>query len=316
MPSGSRGGGGGSHFGGGSSHSGGGSHFGGSRPSYSSGSSHYGSWSFGGGPRAPRGPRVPRGPLGFRWGRNYYSMSSAKGFLVIFLLVISIITGIAGAGLIASNYEDELYTICQDYVYYHQMAEYAQSNSNYQTTATITGIYKRFNDKWYYEYSFKMYPNNPSNSRKVDGYTYCLYTDEDVTNRTIAVGKEITIAISDNVNYITSDTDSVPMDIVNFSSTDDGEYQMYDKLARENKRSGIIAFIVAVILFGTTVTLWIVFLKKVDKEEYEKSKSGDSSSSSINIDTKPKSKYCSYCGSLLDPDATSCYSCGAKISKE
>lgn len=308
MPSGSRGGGGGSHFGGGhSSFSGGGSHFGGSRSSYSGGGSH-----FGGGPRGPRGPR---GPIFIHWGRHYYSISYGKNFLVIFLLVISIITGIAGAGLIASNYEDELYTICQDYKYYHQMVEYAESHSNHQTTATITSIHKSFSGKYYYNYKFKKSPSS-TYSLYIDGYTYCLYTDGDLTNETIAVGKEITIAISDDVNNITFDCDSVPMDIVNFSSTDDGEYQMYDRLARENKRGGMVTLIVAVILLGTTITLYIVFLKKTDKDEYEKSKAGTDTSSSINVDTKPKSKYCSYCGSILDSNATSCPSCGAKISKE
>lgn len=301
MPSGSHSG--GSHFGGGhSSFSGGGSHFGGSRSGHSGGGSHFGG-----------GPRGPRGPVFIHWGGHYYSMSYSKNVLVVFLLVISFIAGFVGFGFTVSNNRDKLDIIRMDYEYYYQMVDYAESNSNYRTTATITGFYQSYSGKYYYNYKFKMDPSSAS-SFYIDGYTYCLYTEDDLPS--IAVGTTITIAISDNVNNISFDCDSVPMDIKHFRPEDDGEFQALQRSAETNKKVGIVTLIIAGIMLATTITLWILFLKKTDKNEYEKSKSGTITSSSINIDTNPKTKYCSYCGSALNSNATSCHCCGARVHKE
>lgn len=296
MPSGSHGGGGGSHFGGGgSSFSSGGSHFGSSR-------SHYG------------GPRGPRGPIFVHFGGRYYTITSGKRFLVLFLFFVSIFACVLGAGLIASNNESKLDVIREDYAYYYQMVELATNNSNYKTTATITGVYKKYSGKYYYKYRFKMHPSSSMSTFTIDGYTYCLYTEDDLSD--IYVGKSITIAISDEVDSISFDCDSVPMDIVNFRPEDDGEFQALERSANTNKKVGIIILIIAGGVLATTIILYFVFIKKTSKEEYEKSKSRTSIFSSINTSTSSKSKYCSYCGTALNSNATSCSNCGAKISKE
>lgn len=292
MPSGSHSGGGGSHFGGGgSSFSSGGSHFGSSR-------SHYG------------GPRGPRGPVFIHFGRRYYTISYGKNSLVVFLLFISIFVGIVGIGFVASTNKDKLDVIREDYEYYYQMVELAEQNSSYQTTATITGVYKKYG-KYYYTYRFRMRPSSTS-PFTIDGYTYCLYDEEDLSG--IQVGDTVTIAISDNVNNISFSCDSVPMDIVDFRPKDDGEYQMYERSAKTNKKVGITALIIAGALLATSITVYIVFLKKTDQSEYEKSKG--LSVSALQTEEEPIVNYCTYCGSIIKPNDTACSACGAKVTKD
>lgn len=284
MPSSSHGSG-GSHFGGGSSIGRGGSHFGGSRSS---------------------GSRVRTGPIFIHFGGHRYSMSSGKSVLMSFLIFINILLLFGGIGVRFSNYADELKIIEDDYSHYQSMVVFSQSHPEYTTTAEITAVsYNSKYKKYWYSYKFSSNFSTPCN-----GFTYCLYDEDDLD--TIHVGATITIAIENKKTSIFPDCDSTPMDIINFSAKDDGEYIYFVKEAKQNRKIGRVILVLSGVMFVGNIVLSCVFFKKA-----EKTANGDTSSAETSSigNSKPSARYCAYCGKLIPTGEDSCSACGAKVTE-
>lgn len=240
MPSGSHGGGGGgSHRGGGASFGGGG----GSR----GGSSRHGSgyhrstiimWGWGG----------RRYHLNTKWSNTVRSLS--------FLLVFSVI--FMGLGLIQlMNGNSFIKQIKVDYYYYQDMIERALPENNadymsYRRTATIIDHYYNEDcEKWWFKYSFEL-----DNGDMQTGWTYSLYTREQLNQPEYQIDATITIAVASK--NVTANTDSVPMDYYQMPLERDGEYVK----AQSQKQLGIILLSTAGAVFVLIVAGQAIIMAK------------------------------------------------------
>lgn len=215
MPSGSHSG---SHGGGGGSHFGGGSSSGGS----------------GGGRR-----RYGRSYGGHRtiifFGRG--GVASVFSALAIFALVVAIV-----CTMVASGNKSSLKHIETDYLYYQDMiddayAKQAKGDSSYLVDGIIKSKFQSDTcDKWYVTYYFL-----DKDGEKVDGYTYSIYTWDQV--RGLDAGEIIKLAVDSNP--ITQDTDSINVDYKNTTLEDDGEYVEILKIRNIMKTVAISLYIVA-----------------------------------------------------------------------
>jgi len=283
MPSGSHfGGGGGSHFGGGSS---GGSHFGGS----SSGGSRY------------NGPRQPgRYPIHYvyymRGGRRYaINMSSSSHVLYRIFCIVCIFFCIFSF-LLAWETSSDLEKVKSDYQYYQDMINYAlteneNGNSNYLVDGIIISKYKNdtSDGKWYITYYFL----TPDNER-VEGYTYSIYTYEQVKN----VHPYDIIELAVDSDPITTETDSINLDYKDIPLTQDGEYV-------HNKKVNIFSIAIGIVTFGLSILMFVLMIKNKKKNSEEVALKGE-------MGDTPVYKYvCTYCGAKLRETDSTCPHCGS-----
>ncbi len=288
MPSGSHGGGGGSH--GGGSHGGGGSHFGGS----------------GGGGYRPRGPMI------MHFGRTRYVVRMGASRFISFLVVLLFfaIFGIFTSAVLKSGANSTIRTIQQDYIYYQDMVDYAKLHEDYQIEGTvITKYYKETYKKWYITYYF-----TTEDGYRVEGYTFSVYDFEDIKD--IRAGDKILLAV-DGLP-LTRDTDSVPMDYGDMPIERDGEYQTF----LSQKKGANIALIVCISVTGGIVIIAVLtaFFNKVRVQEHPNdvgtsSNTSDNSTNNKEVENTPKPTYCQYCGAELENGKKKCSNCGAKQQK-
>ena len=276
MPSGSHGGSGGSHGG----FSGGGS-FGGS--SFSRGSSSYGR-------RGPRGPRY------IHFGRRTLIITTGRQSLIsifTFFLVVAFLFVLA-TGSALSQAKDHAKMIEEEYRYYCAMVHNAEKNEDFIVDATVKDVfYQDQYERYYMTYSFRA-----DNGYECTGYTFSIYTLENLP----MAGDEFKLAV--NSTTVTSDTDSVPMDYVDTTLEDDGEYLYYKKQINKNTLLlvGIIVGMVA--LVGCIVA--VVLTAKKKEEEKEQAKEQEEIA-------KEKAKYCEYCGTKIQEGDRTCTSCGSRL---
>lgn len=307
MPSGSHSsGGGGSHFGGGSSF--GGSHFGSSGNKSSSTNS----------------TRVFYGPQIFVFGNKRYVVEGKRKmgfFAVIVLVLICAFTLFAGV-LMTSGGNKSKKKIISDYNRYQAMIEYAVSNSDYKIHGVITDSFQSDNcDKYYityafpinYIYSSTMYQDYLDDKRNDDlegnwvlGYSFSVYTNEELIENSYIAGNDILLAISNSKNQINPDTDSIPFDYLGMDINRDGEYVN----AVKNCKTGpvIISISIIIIVIGIAVDVVIVL------------KSKETASATVETQTatpaqnlNPNARHCTYCGTIVNKDENKCPSCGAKV---
>lgn len=279
MPSGSHGGGGGgSHFGGSS----GGSHFG-----SSSGGNRYGG--------LYNGPRqVGRAPIRFYyfgWGGRYYAINSADRrnvFSQIFaaLIVLFISVFICVTSVVSSN--ASIRKIESDYIYYQDMIAYAEEHNELLVTGTVkTKFLNEDVGKYYITYYFL-----DQNGEKVDGYTFSIYTYDEVKN--VHSGDDIELAVDSNP--ITQDTDSINLDYKDMPLSKDGEYESL----KNGKITSILVSVSMLVLFETVIVISLVKQLKNNAQQVEK------------VGDEPTYSYvCTYCGAKLKKDDTSCPKCGS-----
>lgn len=275
MPSGSHGGGGGSHGGG----FGGGSHFGGG---------HRGSGS------SRRGPTPLR--IWF-FGHRYYvpaeKTSALRGLVSVF--VILLFFGIISTFMLVSA-NNQIEQIEVDHTYYVKMINYATTHPDFQKTGKITDKFYNSNcKKWYLTYSLETH-----DGRTLDGYTYSVYSDDEIDN--FVIGDDILIAV--NSSTVTMQTDSITMDYINIPIENDGEY-IISQRARKTSLTLVVLF------FGASVVVAAVFIVKTKKSmklnELEKEQQASQ------IEHVQEVKRCKYCGSKQNPDDTKCPNCGASF---
>ena len=285
MPSGSHsgghGGGGGSHFGGGGS----------------SGGSHSG----GGFNSRNRGYRNGRTVYYFGSGyhRRYmyggaYTAFSLLRAIGIFLLVLGLVVL-----LTLTSYNSQLKNIKADYVYYQDMIadaeeHLANGDDSYFVDGKVISKFKNSEcNKWYITYSFL-----DKDGRVVEGYTYSIYTWEQVKD----MDNGDTIKLVVDSKPITQDTDSINVDYKNTSLMDDGEYAKIVKNKRNTRNVSIVFICIAVTLIGSSIIIKI----KASKKALEDGQ--DNTNSSYN-----GYRRCRFCDRFLDEDETYCKDCGAKV---
>lgn len=286
MPSGSHGGGGGGSHGGFSG--GGGSHGG-----FSSSGESFGFRN--GGVFRPRGPRT----VIFFGGPRI--MTSARQMLssILIGLVAMMFLFLCVVGVQLSECNKQIEMIKEEQQYYFKMIKDAENNPDeLQINGEVTSIYyKTEYNKYYYEYRF--YDNK---GNKYDGYTFSVYTLDNVPSK----GDIVKLAIDDK--KIDDNTDSIPMDYINFSLEDDGEYVA---IKAEKKTHTTVLIVTCVLVVGALVGIFLVYAtaKRKKEEEIESEKRLEQEKQ----ETENKKKYCQYCGTKLKPDDRNCPHCGAKI---
>ena len=282
MPSGSHGGGfsggggGGSHFGGGS--------FGGSHGS----GSHFGG-SYYHGPRQPG--RAPIHFTFFYFGGRRYSVaaddhSKIKG--MFFFAVMCLIMAVVWAFCISWTIKG-VQKIEKDYIYYQDMITYAEAHPDHIIDATVQTFHENENcGKYYVTYYFY----TTADHEEVYGYTFSIYTYEQA--RDIKYNGTIQLAVDEYP--LTDQTDSINMDYKNLPLEADGEYQV----AKKDVMFNVIAEIV---LDCVTVFLILSAIKEL-KKDVEQVPEGQQ--------PKMLKKYiCTYCGSKLREEDTTCPKCGS-----
>lgn len=293
MPSGSHGGSRGSHSSGGSRSGG---SFGGGRSSF--GGRHSGS-SFGG-----SGGFHPR-PRRFRWGGHYYVVTSGTQSILMIMLFFIMFFGMFAFsnGINRSVLKEEISLIEQDYIYYQDMIDYAESqggeSTGYIVNATVTGKYYNADaERYYFVYEIEL----PNTSRDLEGYTYSCYT---ITEASIyRVGDVMKVAVESP--NITINTDSINMDYKDMPLERDGEY-LAAKSSLKSATTSMIIFIlvdVAIVAIG----VFVVIKKKQLAEEKEAKEEKVKAEANADV-------YCSYCGSVVSKNTTKCPNCGSSVRK-
>lgn len=275
MPSGSHGGGAGGHGGG---FGGGGSHFGGGRGL--SGPSR----------RSPTPIRI------WFFGHHYYvpaeKTNALRGLVSVF--VILLFFGIISTFMLVSA-NNQIEQIEVDHTYYVKMINYATTHPDFQKTGKITDKFYNSNcKKWYLTYSLETH-----DGRTLDGYTYSVYSDDEIDN--FVIGDDILLAV--NSSTVTMQTDSITMDYINIPIENDGEY-IISQRARKTSLTLIVLF------FGASVVVAVLtFIKAKKSMKLNELEKENASSPAQNESVKR----CKYCGSKQNPDDTKCPNCGASF---
>lgn len=299
MPSGSHSsGGGGSHFGGGSS---GGSHFGG----------------FSGSSRSVNlGPRVV--VLG---GKRYVVTGQRRaGLSALMFAIIILIFALFSSCLITTGAGKSMQTIKDDYARYQQMITTAETNPEYQIKAVVTDSFKHDSGKYYITYAFPLntiaesqlwsayrtdLARNTVEENWVLGYSYSVYTLEQVSTSRLTKGSVIDLAINDKTTQVNKDTDSIPFDYKGMPLTQDGEYIE----AQNSRKVGTIVIIVSSVLIVACV-VGMVFVVKTSKQEEQDKAEQTATAQTSAPENQPKQQVCAYCGAALEPNTKKCPNCG------
>ena len=277
-----------------------GSH-GGSRGSHRSGGSRGGGSSFRSGGSSSGGSRQAR-PIIFRFGRTRYviaprwaSIISLLGFF-IFFSAISLI----GCVYSLNEAKDYIRLIETDYHYYNQMIAKGENFEDYRRIGKITDHF--YNDdcgKWYFTYEIDledMY-GNVIDDLHLDGYTYSIFTFEEINK--YPIGTDIQIAI--NTTTVKRTTDSIPILCKDYPIEADGEYiqavQSYNMTI-----FGVCGF--AVVTAGLIGGVIWIMVKKNEKQEIN--------SDGTVLVVKHERK-CEYCGGVVGDGELHCKSCGARV---
>ena len=265
-----------SHFGGGSSSR---SH---SRPSHSTVVRHR----VGMHPARSRSSvHVHVGGSGYGYHHSTY-YEGHRASLSAVLTIIGIILGFVAIAFGAMIFSDISMkkTIVNDYNYYQNVIENAQTNPLYKQEAIVTDKLYADNDRWAIEYRLNDHYNE----------SFAVYSYEEVNEFTI--GQKIQVAV---VSPNSSQTDSIPMDYYGMPIENDTEYINYQKSIR-------LHVIITTVLVAGAVLLIVLAIKSHKKEKGEASLE-----SSTNTPSQSKPNVCSYCGGKLSGTDTSCPNCGA-----
>jgi len=286
-----------------------GSHGGSSGSHSSGGSSGGGSW---GGSGGSGGSYRPPSPMYIRWHSRRYYVPATKASSIrtlfsisLFLLFFALATIMA---LVSNNqYIDKIKT---DREYYIQMIDYAIENPEYQKVGWITDkFYNEDCGKWYITYAL-----HTRSGGTLHGYTYSVYTLDDMSKQEFQVGEDIVLAV--NNKDVDMFTDSINMAYKDIPLEADGEYL---QMLSSNKTiiavecalgAGIIVMIVVAIL--------LIKNNAQDEEKLGKITSSTTMLGKEAVATTPqvkKDKTCVYCGSFVSEEDKQCSSCGSRKFK-
>lgn len=204
----------------------------------------------------------PRRPIYFRvWHTRYMVRSGASAFVSFLgVLLFFAIFGFVASWIMKSQSEGYLREIEADYVYYQNMIVDAKENPEELIVdgTVITKFYNSVADKWYITYFFI-----DDNGEMVEGYTFSVYTLEQVNN--FQHGDTIKLAVDGRP--MDSMTDSIPLDYAEMPIEQDGEYATFSSEIKGER----IAMIVCGSAVGGIIALSIVIMLtnkvKVNEEE-------------------------------------------------
>lgn len=314
MPSGSHGSSGGGHSGGGSS---GGSHIGGGRGSVGGGSPNRGAPHRGEMHNRHFGPRV------FVFGRRRYVVEG-NSLTILYALMVVILIGIFfvfSGCLTVSGGQKSISTIKDDYTRYQQMIVNAQSNDEYKIKAVVTDSFRHESGKYYITYAFPLVSmgeselysnylddlrNNALQSRWVEGYSYSVYSLEQVSSTALQKGSVILLAINDKLSDINSLTDSIPFDYYQMSLNADGEYLM----AQDYVKEGVMILVIGIVMIVGAIAGAIVIIKR---SKQEKAKTLTANTTQSVEDKGSSTQRCAYCGTKVKNGETKCPNCSARL---
>lgn len=202
------------------------------------------------------------------------------------------------------------------------------TNGYYKTTATFRDLkYVSYGSNpdapAYYkdltldnvDYHFIVYTYTDHNGTKRTGTTYTQFSANQVQTK----GGQIEIAYYDkNGEHYSINCD--------YNLETCKEYLYYKDCLASNKssKSGIItALVIEILILGLFITLYVLQVKKYyklvaqDEEILFKKKQAEmkKATAEANAAASNYNRYCKYCGSKLDANATKCPSCGANLTK-
>jgi hypothetical protein len=232
------------------------------------------------------------------YGRSYYGRptryysNSKIGSLISFLVFALIV-----CGALFFIQQSQVNQIKNDQLYYFNMIETAEPNQ--YITAEVTNQFLGEGGKYYITYKLNV---TGYDLWYEDGYTYSIYTAEEASR--IFRSGEILIVV-DRLP-LTSRTDSINADYMDFELSDDGSYIEASRLRN-------IAFIVGGILIFALVGSLVYYFKNMElNQTYESDYQSKSTQQINNQELKPD--YCLYCGSFMSKNDKKCPQCGSARS--
>lgn len=228
--------------------------------------------------------------------QNKYQKIAGYFLGLLILLGMAMFVFFIVAGVNSSTIQ-ELRTEYNNYI---NMIERAEVNPDYQFTATVTGRYYDTScNKYYVEYEIDYhYFFTP-----VDGVTPAMYTLEELNSK-YTVGSDIEVALSDRVQNISMFTDSINMDVMQYSIEDIGNYA---KVSATHD-STLTAALVCLLFAGVTLVIMIILYAKGAKIAKD-SKDSDPIITEKTATAKPNT--CAYCGGYTAGKQGKCPNCGA-----
>ena len=230
------------------------------------------------------------------FGRSHYVRSSRYyrtsklGSLISFLVFALIV-----CGALFFIQQSQVNQIKNDQLYYFNMIETADSNQ--YLVAEVTNQFLGEGGKYYITYKLEV---NGNDLWYEDGYTYSIYTAEEASR--IFRSGEILIVV-DRLP-LTSRTDSINADYMDFELSDDGSYVEASRLRN-------IAFTIGVIIIFALVGSLAYYVKNMSLQQtYE-----DPHDYFTHKDAKShEAEYCLYCGSFMSKKDIKCPHCGSARS--
>lgn len=242
-------------------------------------------------------------------------------FAVIMLVLICAFTLFAGV-LMADAGKESKQKIVADYNRYQAMIRYAETNSDYKIHGVITDSFPSDTcDKYYityafpieYSYSSHMYQDylddkfdNDLEDNWVLGYSFSVYTNEELIENSYLPGHDILLAINNSKDQINSDTDSIPFDYLGMDINRDGEY--VNAVSKQKIGTTLTIISAVIIVLGIVVDIVIVLKSKET--------AGTTTETQTTTPTQqptPNVRRCAYCGTIVNKDENKCPNCGAKV---
>ena len=232
------------------------------------------------------------------YGRSYYPRSSRYysnskiGSLISFLVFALIV-----CGALFFIQQAQVDQIKSDQLYYFNMIETAEPNQ--YVTAEVTNQFMGEGGKYYITYKLDV---SGFNLWYEDGYTYSIYTAEEASR--IFRSGEILIVV-DRLP-LTSSTDSINADYMDFELSDDGSYIEATRLRN-------IAFTVIGILIFALVGSLVYYFKNMELHQTYETEHQSKSNLQVNHQELTPD-YCLYCGSFISKNDKKCPQCGSARS--
>ncbi len=223
---------------------------------------------------------------------RYYTMSKISTW--IFFAFVAVLV----CGVFFFQQQSAINQVKSDQAYYFNMIENADSDQ--YMTAVVRNQYEGDGGKYYITYNLVV---NNNYLWAEDGYTYSIYTMEEAS--AIFQAGEIDIVV-DRLP-LTINTDSINADYMDYSLSDDGYY------------SHAVLMRTIIIIAGSVAVIAVLgFASYYFKMMFSYQLTGEEKTNlfSEKKDENPneKTEYCLYCGSVMSKDDDKCPKCGSARS--
>lgn len=236
------------------------------------------------------------------FGRPVYVSRGRAGVSAILtiLLVFAIFAAVVG-GMVWGSAASDMSDYAGEFHDYQAMAERAKDNESLQHNAKVVDVQKFDNDHFRIEYEL---PITGKTYEKNEGVSFYVY--DYVTAYNYVAAGEVLVAL--DRTELTKDTDSVPMDILTQSITDDGEYLA----AQQEAEVGQTITLTALAVIAGLVVLMVLTMSTARKATAEQIATNEATKSETKTNAQSTTWRCRYCGSRNPADHLTCDGCGAK----